>query len=152
MGIGTLRRYHGAPRVDQPEAAVPAAPAKSAKADEWKAYAAARGWDAEQSKADIVKQYEADLAAHSNVGDERVVSTPTGTTTETVQTVNPSEPAPVGEREQRDADKPGEGVTTAADLIGGEQPKVESAPEPDKTSPDSERAGAENTKPASEAK
>lgn len=128
MGIGTLRRYHGAPKVGQPEAALPEAPAKNAKADDWKAYAAARGWDASQTKAAIVEQYEADLAQHSNVGDERVVSEPTGTSTETVETVNPSEPAPVGEAEQRDADKVGEGVTTSADLTGKTD---EQAPEGD---------------------
>ena len=154
MGIGTLRRYHGAPRVDQPVAAVPDAPKKSDSAADWKAYAAVRGWDAEQSKAKIIEQYEADLEAHSNEGDERVVSTPTGATTETVPegSVTPSEPQPVGEAEQRDADKPGEGVTTSADLIGGETPTVpEGAPAPDETSPDSERAGADATKPADEA-
>lgn len=154
MGIGTLRRYHGAPKVDQPVAALPDAPKKADSAADWKAYAAVRGWDAEQSKAKIIEQYEADLAAHSNAGDERVVSTPTGTTTETVPdgSVTPSEPQPVGEAEQRDADKPGEGVTTSADLIGGEQPTVsEGAPAPDETSPDSERAGADATVPADEA-
>lgn len=147
-----LRRYHGAPKVDQPVAAVPDAPSKSATAAEWKTYAGVRGWDATQTKAKIVEQYEADLALHSNEGDERVVSTPTGSTTETVPdgSVTPSEPAPVGEAEQRDADKPGEGVTTAADLIGGKAPEVsEDAPAPDETSPDENRAGADATKPAS---
>ena len=104
MGIGTLRRYHGAPKVDQPVAAVPDAPKKSDNAEAWKTYAAARGWDATATKAKIIEQYEADLEAHSNEGDERVVSTPTGSTTETVPdgSVTPSEPAPVGEAEQRD--------------------------------------------------
>ncbi|WNM65417.1 hypothetical protein SEA_PHONEGINGI_13 [Microbacterium phage Phonegingi] len=154
MGIGTLRRYHGAPRVDQPVAALPEAPKKGDNAETWKAYAAVRGWDATLSKAKIIEQYEADLEAQSNAGDERVVSTPTGATTETVPegSVTPSEPQPVGEAEQRDADKPGEGVTTSADLIGGEAPTVpEGAPAPDETSPDSERAGADATKPADEA-
>lgn len=120
MGIGTLRRYHGAPKVGQPVAALPDAPAKNAKADEWKAYAAARGWDATATKAAIIEQYEADVAAHTDAGDERVVSTPTGATVETVPegVTTASEPEPVGEREQRDADGVGEGVTTAADLTG----------------------------------
>ncbi|QYC54349.1 hypothetical protein SEA_PICKLES13_13 [Microbacterium phage Pickles13] len=155
MGIGTLRRYHGAPKVDQPVAALPEAPKKSDNAETWKAYAAVRGWDATATKAKIIEQYEADLDQHSNAGDERVVSTPTGATTETVPdgSVTPSEPQPVGEAEQRDADKPGEGVTTAADLGAKvEQPDVsKDAPAPDETSPDSERAGADATKPADEA-
>lgn len=154
MGIGTLRRYHGAPKVDQPQAALPDAPKKSDTAELWREYAVIRGWDSTQTKAKIIEQYEADLDTRTNAGDERVVSTPTGATTEKVPegVVTPSEPAPVGEREQRDAGKVGEGVTTSADLIGGEQPEVpKDAPAPDETSPDSERAGAEATQPADEA-
>lgn len=155
MGIGTLRRYHGAPRVNQPEAALPDAPKKGDNAEVWKTYAGIRGWDVTLSKAKIIEQYEADLDQHSNAGDERVVSTPTGATTETVPagSVTPSEPQPVGEAEQRDADKPGEGVTTAADLgAKADQPEVsKDAPAPDETSADSKRAGADATKPADEA-
>lgn len=154
MGIATLRRYHGAPRVDQPEAALPDAPKKADNAETWKGYARLRGWDDTQTKAKIVEQYEADLEAHSNEGDERVVSTPTGTEAEAVPagSVTPSEPQPVGEAEQRDAGAVGAGVTTAADLGAKvEQPKpAGDEDEDDKTSPDSERAGADATKPASE--
>lgn len=120
MGIGSLRRYHGAPKVEQPQATLPEAPAKSAPAAEWKAYAAVRGWDATATKAALVEQYDRDVESRTDAGDERVVSTPTGATTETIPegVVTASEPEPVGEREQRDADKVGEGVTTAADLTG----------------------------------
>lgn len=78
MGIGMLRRYHGAPRADQPVAALPEAPKKGDNTEAWKAYALARGWDPTQPKAQIVEQYEADLAAQGNVGGERVVQAPAG--------------------------------------------------------------------------
>lgn len=119
MGIGTLRRYHGAPKVGQPEAALPEAPGKGDKAETWKAYATARGWDASQSKAKIIEQYEADLALHTDEGSERKTGDG-GTETVPAGVVTASEPAPVGEREQRDADAVGEGVTTSADLTGAE--------------------------------
>lgn len=143
MGM-LLRRYHGAPRVGQPEAAAPedmvapevVAPKKGDNAAAWKDYARLRGWDESATKAAIVEKYEAEVAKHSDEGDERVVSTPTGATVEEVPegVVTASEPAPTGEAEQRDSDAVGEGVTTAADLTG-DTPEGD-APEGDTESTD----------------
>lgn len=134
MGLSSLRRYHGAPKVaPAPEVAAVEPPKSSATADEWRDYAASRGWDATLSKAKIQDLAKAEAEAKTDAGDER--QGPNGPEIVPAGVVTASEPEQGGgEGDNREPGKVGEGVTTSADLTG-------KAPEPS----DGEPATPEST-------